>query len=115
VKYQPSKEHGNVDALSCLPCNDLPLKEEAEIFFFSCLEELPIDAKDISRETRRDPVLAGVLNYTLTGWPNYVSSDKLKPYSTQRHELPVDQGCVMEERSHDDVMQVGRMSLSSPL
>ena len=58
VEYRPSKEHGNADALSRLPCNALPLKEEAEMFFFSGLEELPIDAKDISRETKRDPVLA---------------------------------------------------------
>jgi len=71
------------------------LKEEAEIFFFSGLEELPIDAKDISRETRRDPVLARVLNSMLTRWPNYVSSDELKQYFTRRHELSVDQGHVL--------------------
>lgn len=75
VEYQPSKENGNADALSHLRCNDPPLKEEAEIFFFSGLEELPNLV-----ETRRYPVLARVLNYTLTGWPNYVSSDELKPY-----------------------------------
>ena len=86
VEYRPSKEHGNADALSRLPCNAPPLKEEAEIFFFSGLEELPIDAKDISRETRRDPVLARVLNYTQMGWPNYVTIDELKPYFTRRHE-----------------------------
>ena len=95
VEYRPSKEHANADALSRLPCNAPPLKEEAEIFFFSGLEELPIDAKDISRETRRDPVLARVLNYTLMGWPNYVTSDELKAYFTRRHELSVDQGCVL--------------------
>jgi len=58
VEYRPSTEHGNVDALSRLPCNIPPLKEEAELYFFSGLEELPVDAKDISRESRRDPVLA---------------------------------------------------------
>ena len=47
----------------------------------------------ISSETRRDPVLARVLNYTLSGWPNYVTSDELKPYFTRRHELL--QGCVL--------------------
>jgi len=95
VEYRPSTEHGNADALSRLPCNNPPLKEEAELYFFSGLEELPVDAKDISRESRRDPVLARVLNYTLTGWPNYVSSEELKPYFTRRHELTVDQGCVL--------------------
>ena len=95
VEYRPSTKHGNADALSRLPCNNPPLKEEAELYFFSGLEELPVDAKDISRETRRDPVLARVLNYTLTGWPNYVSSEELKPYFTRRHELTADQGCVL--------------------
>ena len=47
VEYRPSKEHGNADALSRLPCNARPLKEEAEILFFSGLEELRTDAKDI--------------------------------------------------------------------
>jgi len=95
VEYRPSTEHGNADALSRLPCNNSPLKEEAELYFFSGLEELPVDAKDISRESRRDPVLARVLNYTLTGWPSYVSSKELKPYFTRRHELTADQGCVL--------------------
>ncbi len=67
VEYRLSTEHGNADALSRFPCNNPPLKEEAELYFFSGLEELPVDAKDISRETRRDPVLARVLNNTLTG------------------------------------------------
>lgn len=51
VEYRTSKEHCNAHALLRLPCNAPPLKEEeAEIFFFSGLKELPIDAKDISRE-----------------------------------------------------------------
>ena len=62
VKYQPSKEHGNADALSRLSCDNPTLKEET---FFTGLDELPIDAKDISRDTRRDPVLPSVkLNAT---------------------------------------------------
>jgi len=97
VEYRPSTEHGNADALSHLRCNNPPLKEEAELYFFSGLEELPVDAKDISRESRRDPVLARVLNYTLTEWPNYVSSKEWKPYFTRRHELTADQGCVLWE------------------
>jgi len=46
VEYRPSKEQGNADALSHLPCNNPPLKEEAGIFFFSSIEELPTHAKD---------------------------------------------------------------------
>ena len=63
------------------------MKEEAEILFFSGLEELPIDANDIRGEARRDPVLERVPNYTLTGWQNCVSNEQLKPYFTRGHEL----------------------------
>ena len=60
VEYGPFKKRDNADSLPRLPCKNPPLKEEVEITFFSALEELPIDAKDISRETRGDPVLASV-------------------------------------------------------
>ena len=67
VEYRSSAEHANADALSRLPSDIRPMKEEAEIFFFLGLDELPVDCKDISRHTRRDPVLARVLEYTLVG------------------------------------------------
>ena len=53
MEYRPSKEHDNADALSRLPCDNPPLKEGAEIVFFSSLEELPINAKDINREDQK--------------------------------------------------------------
>lgn len=51
--------------------------------------------RTLIKETRRDPELARVLNYMLTGWPNYVTSEEMKQYFTRRHELLVDQGCVL--------------------
>ena len=82
------------DALSSLPCDISPMKEEAEMFF-SGLDELPVDSKDISRHTRRDPVSARVLEYTLVGWPNHVTEEELKPFFTCRNELTADQGWVL--------------------
>lgn len=81
--------------LTRLPCDLGPMKEEAEMFFFSGLDELPVDSKAISRDTRRDPVSARVLEYTLAGWPNHVTEEYLKPYFTRRHELTADQGCIL--------------------
>ena len=94
VEYRPGSEHCNADALSRLPCKhtDSP---EAEVFFFSSIEELPISAADISQATRRESVLAQVLKYTLTGWPNYVTDEELKPYFTRKHELSTEQGCLL--------------------
>ena len=95
MEYRSSADHANADALSRLPCDISPMKEEAEIFFFSGLDELPVDSKDISRHTRRDPMLARVLEYILVGWPNHVTEKELKPYFIRRNELTADQGCVL--------------------
>ena len=90
AEYPSSAEHANADALSRLPCDISPMKEEAEMFIFSGLDELPVDSKDISMHTWRDPVfgpsvlnfhcIARVLEYTLVGWPNHVTEEKLKLY-----------------------------------
>ena len=94
VEYRPGSERCNADALSRLPCKhtDSP---EAEVFFFSSIEELPIPSADISQATRRESVLAQVLKYTLTGWPNYVTDEELKPYFTRKHEFSTEQGCLL--------------------
>ena len=95
VEYRSSAEHANADALSRLPCDNSPMKEEAEIFCFSGLDVLPANSKDLRRDTRRDPVLARVAEYTLTRWPNHVTDEELKPYFTGQNELTADQGCVL--------------------
>lgn len=95
MKYRPSTEHGNADVVSRLPYSSPPLKDEDDIFFFSGLGDLPVDVKDISRESRGDPVLVRGLNYILTVWPIYVSDGQLKPYFTCKHGLTADQGCVL--------------------
>ena len=46
VKYRPSSDHANADALSRLPCNVEPLHEEAELLFFTSLDDLPVEAPD---------------------------------------------------------------------
>ena len=55
VEYRPVSEHCNADDLSRLSCKhtDSP---EAEVFFFSSIEELPISAVDLSQATRRESV-----------------------------------------------------------
>ena len=94
VEYRPGSEHCNADALSRLPCKQTD-SPEAEVFFFSSIDELPISAAGISQVTKREPVLAQVLKYTLTGWPNYVTDEELKPYFTRKHELSTEQGCLL--------------------
>ena len=94
VEYRPGSEHCNADALSRLPCKQTD-SPEAEFFFFSSIEELPISAADIGPATRRESVLTQVLKYTLTEWPNYVTDEEIKPYFTRKHELSTEQGCLL--------------------
>ena len=93
VEYRPGSEHDNTDALSHLPCKQTDT--EAEVFFFSCLNELPVAAEDISQASTRDPVLTLVWKYTLCGWPNYVTDEASKPYFNRRNELSAEQSCVL--------------------
>ncbi len=70
IQYRRSCDYANADALSHLPCKYGPSEEEHEgVFLISHVEELPISAKDIAEETRRDPILSKVLDLTLTRWP----------------------------------------------
>ncbi|RXN17967.1 integrase core domain [Labeo rohita] len=84
------------DALSRLPCKHGPSEEEHEgVFLISHVEELPVSAKDIAEETRRDPILSKVLDLTLTGWPKFVPNPNLKPFYERKDQLSTDQGCVL--------------------
>ena len=94
VEYRPGSEHCNADDLSRLPCKQTD-NPEAEVSFFSSIDELPISAADVCQATNREPVLAQVLKYILTGWPNYVTDEELKPYFTRKHELSTEQGCLL--------------------
>ena len=51
---------------------------------------------EIAKDTSRNPLLAKALLLTQNGWPiNRCDDPDLKPYFTRRHELSVEQGCLM--------------------
>ncbi len=97
IEYRRSSDHANADALSRLPCEQTSTggTEEEMVFQISFLDELPISAKDIATETRKNPVLSKVLDLTLSGWPSYVTDESLKPFLVRRDQLSTDQGCVL--------------------
>lgn len=90
--YRKSRDIGNADALSRLPLRNSD--DVSEYIGFSMLDELPLSAEHIRRETRTDSLLSKVLFYTQSGWPSKVSDDALAPYFVRRHELSVDRECV---------------------
>lgn len=95
IEYRKGATHANADAFSRLPIQSEGKSEEAEIYHFTQLDELPVMSDDIGQETRKDPVLSKVLDYTLNGWPNYVSDRDLQPYFQRRDQLSSEQGCVL--------------------
>ncbi|XP_060075892.1 uncharacterized protein K02A2.6-like [Ylistrum balloti] len=69
--------------------------EELEVYHFTQLNDLPVTSEDVAKGTRGDVVLLKVLDYTLRGWPNYVSDRDLQPFHQRRNELSTEQGCVL--------------------
>ena len=71
IKYKSSKSHANCEGLSRLPhshSEELPDSDSVEIYNLSQIYSLPVSANDVKRETRRDPTLSKVLDFTLNGW-----------------------------------------------
>ena len=71
---------------------------EEEIFHVAPqrLKRHPVSAAEIAKDTSTNPLLAKALLLTQNGWPiNRCADPDLKPYFTRRHELSVEQGCLM--------------------
>ena len=100
IIYKNTKSHGNADGLSRLPLSNT-VEEDCEpdvvnMFHVSQLEALPVSAKQIRKETRRDPVLAKVLDATMNGWSSKQDiASELQPYWNNRNELSVHEGCLL--------------------
>ena len=99
IEFKPSAGVASADALSRLP---LQYKKDASVedrIFHVATQQLnrhPVSASEIARETSRNPTLAKALSLTQNGWPvNFCSHPELKPFFHRKHELSVEQGCLM--------------------
>ena len=74
IVYRSTKNHSNADCLSRLPLSETVShdagEEAVEIFYTSLMDHLPVTADQIGTSTRRDPILATVLQYVQSGWPD---------------------------------------------
>ncbi|XP_048578018.1 uncharacterized protein K02A2.6-like [Nematostella vectensis] len=95
VVYRKGVDHSNADGLSRLPVDKPRVSEETEIYHFSYVDDLPVTARDIAMETRKDSVLSKVLHYVKSGWPQQTQEEELRPYFNRRLELSVEQDCVL--------------------
>lgn len=68
IKYRRTNEHSNADCLSRLPVPKFDTKlEVVEAFQLEELQDFPVNAKCIERETKRDPRLRSLLEALQTG------------------------------------------------
>lgn len=103
IQYRKGAQLANADALSRLPLPErigdvAKMSSSAKVLEVKLLsntsQAVPLTALDVAKETGRDPVLAKVLHYTHTGWPQQVDDPNLKAYFSRRAELSIDAQCV---------------------
>jgi hypothetical protein len=103
VKYKSSKDNANANGLSRLPLKETKCDSLFNIFWQEVeqlnvqkLNELPVKASNIKRETEKDQVLVRVTEATHTGWPCASDiSPELQPYYRVKDELTIEEGCLM--------------------
>ena len=97
IEFCPTAAHGNADGLSRLPLHDSKSEDVAPgvtLFNVSQLSSLPVTSQQLQAATRTDPVLSRILHCTREGWPTQ-PDDQIRPYWSHRHELTVEQECVL--------------------
>ena len=97
--FKSTMAHGNADALSRLPLPTYPAKVPVPaetVLLMENIDASPLSTTHIRNWTRRDPVLAKILQFVEGGWPpHHKVEEDLKPYTTRSAELSVQDGCLM--------------------
>ena len=95
IVYKRSSENSNADAMSRVVAGTAEECSDTKVFKVSSIDELPIEAKDIAKETQRDTVLSKVYDFVINGWPSSITDPELLPFFRQQNELSADQQCVI--------------------
>ena len=98
IQYKSTQTHSNADGLSRLPVKtDQSFDSESmpTIFNIHQIAALPVTSKQIAAVTRRHPVLSRVVRYLKNGWPTAKPNPALLPFWSRRHELSMEQGCIL--------------------
>lgn len=95
VEFVRSTDNGPADALSRLPLSQ-ERSHSGALGYINLVEDcLPVNCKDIKRETQKDPLLCRILGYVTFGWPSVASSEDEKPYFVRKEEIVADLGCLI--------------------
>ena len=97
IEFRPTEAHGNADGLSRLPLSEMSSEgasSDAAVFNVSQLKSLPVTSQQLQAATRNDSILSKILRFAKEGWPKQ-PDDEIRPYWSHRHELTVEQECVL--------------------
>lgn len=96
IVYRTSADNANADLLSRLPVTGkVEVDPDENYVFNTVVNELPVTAKIIARDTEKDQTLVKVYEYTMSGWPSSCDEPELRPYVKIKDELSVDCGCLL--------------------
>ena len=100
VSFKPSTSHLNADAISRLPLSDVPVDPPVPpetVLLLEQILESPITVDEIRNWTQRDPTLAKVHHFIMSGWPNELNTTdvSLAPYWNRKMELSTQEGVVL--------------------
>ncbi|XP_068232006.1 uncharacterized protein [Palaemon carinicauda] len=93
IEYRPTSKMRNADALPRFQVETSPEEYEDSILLLT-VHDVPITAKDVTKCTKKDPVLAKVESI-ITVRDLCGNEESCKPYNVIRVELSVTEGCIM--------------------
>lgn len=96
IKFVNSKDNGPADALSRLPLPSDGGAPRPLMTYINLVQEcMPVNFRDVAKETAKDVLFCRILGYVKFGWPSVISSDDLKIYWMRRNEITIDLGCLI--------------------
>ncbi|KAL8577681.1 hypothetical protein ACOMHN_060792 [Nucella lapillus] len=106
IEYRKTADHGNADALSCLPSGDdidFNREESGEDMDMVCaikvlsLQVQPVDANILRQESEKDPVISTVIRYVREGWPpkNTKINKEVNKFRKLSDSLSICHGCLI--------------------
>ncbi|KAF2905267.1 hypothetical protein ILUMI_00918 [Ignelater luminosus] len=94
IEYKKGKLVSNADGLSRLPMDGVTDVPDC-LYSFNLINNVPLHNGDIVSALKKDNVLIKVVDMTISGWPNAIHDQQIKPYFKKRHELTVEQNCLL--------------------
>ena len=98
MAYRSTAAHENADAMSRLPLPEslqvTPLPPEI-ILLMEELDTTPIIARKSRVWTNSDPLCCCVRQFVQNSWPDFVQGVQVKPFTTRKDELSVQDGCIL--------------------